>query len=106
ISSMSAYAGTTQLYGRTKLACEDLVSARGGTSLRLGLVHGQDNRGMIGSLQRVAKLPVVPVLRPDSYQFTVHADDMARCVLETATRLPIEHRVLGVANPRPVPFSE
>jgi nucleoside-diphosphate-sugar epimerase len=106
ISSMSAYRGTDQLYGRTKLACEELVAGRGGTALRLGLVYGAENRGMIGSLQRIARLPVVPTLRPDSHQFTVHADDMAKCVLEAASRLPIEHRVLGVANPRPVPFSE
>ncbi|HZZ97921.1 MAG TPA: NAD(P)-dependent oxidoreductase [Jatrophihabitantaceae bacterium] len=106
ISSMSAYAGTSQLYGRTKLACEELVTARGGTSLRLGLVHGGAKGGMIGALQRVAKLPVVPVLKPDSHQFTVHADDMARCVLAAAGQLPIEHRVLGVAHPRAVPFTE
>jgi nucleoside-diphosphate-sugar epimerase len=106
ISSMSAYAGTSQLYGRTKLACEELVTARGGTSLRLGLVHGGERRGMIGSLQRVAKLPVVPVLKPDSHQFTVHADDMAGCVLAAAAQLPIEHRVLGVAHPRAVAFTE
>jgi nucleoside-diphosphate-sugar epimerase len=106
ISSMSAYDGTSQIYGRTKLACERLVTARGGTALRLGLVHGGDDRGMIGSLSRVAGLPLVPVLRPDSHQFTVHADDMARCVISVASRLPIEHRVFGVANPRPVPFRE
>jgi nucleoside-diphosphate-sugar epimerase len=106
ISSMSAYEGTTQIYGRTKLACEQLVTARGGTALRLGLVHGGDNRGMIGSLSRVAALPVVPVLRPDSHQYTVHAADMARCVIAVAGKLPIEQRVFGVANPRPVPFTE
>jgi nucleoside-diphosphate-sugar epimerase len=106
ISSMSAYEGTTQIYGRTKLACEQLVTARGGTALRLGLVHGGENRGMIGALSRVAGLPVVPALRPDSHQYLVHADDMASCVLAAATQLPIEQRVFGVANPRPVPFTE
>src|SRR5690349_13342346 len=30
ISSMSAYPGTKQIYGQTKLACEDAVSAYGG----------------------------------------------------------------------------
>ena len=108
ISSMSAYAGTQQIYGRTKLACEDLVAARGGTSLRLGLVHGDGcdgDGGMIGALRKVAALPVVPMLRPDSYQYTLHAEDMARCVLATVEQPP-PHRVLGVADPRRVPFSE
>jgi nucleoside-diphosphate-sugar epimerase len=77
ISSQSAYAGTQQIYGRVKLACEDLVAARGGTSLRLGLVHGGSDAGMIGALRKAAALPIVPIPRPDSYQYAVHAEDMA-----------------------------
>lgn len=105
ISSMSAYPGTEQLYGRNKLACEELVTAHGGTSLRLGLVYGGADGGMIGTLRNAVALPLVPVLRPDSYQYTVHADDMARCVVATVEQPP-PHRVIGVANPRQVPFSE
>lgn len=105
ISSLSAYAGTRQIYGSVKLACEELVAARGGTSLRVGLVYGGTDRGMIGSLRKVAALPIVPMPRPDSHQFPVYAEDMARCVV-AATEQPPPHRILGVANPRPVPFSE
>ncbi|MCV7102985.1 NAD-dependent epimerase/dehydratase family protein [Mycobacterium palustre] len=105
ISSQSAYEGTQQIYGRVKLACEALVTARGGTSLRLGLVHGGADGGMIGALRKVAALPMVPMPRPDSYQYAVHADDMARCVVAAVEDAP-PHRVLGVANPRRVPFSE
>jgi len=105
ISSMSAFSNTHQIYGRTKLACEDLVAGRGGTSLRLGLVYGSGDAGMIGALRKVAALPIVPMLRPDSYQYAVHAEDMAQCVLATVEQPP-PHRVLGVADPRRVPFSE
>lgn len=105
ISSMSAYSGTSQVYGRTKLACEDLVTAHGGTSLRLGLVHGGDDGGMIGALRKVAALPFVPMLRPDSYQYAVHAEDVVNCVLATVEQAPPQ-RILGVAAPRRVPFSE
>ena len=105
ISSLSAYAGTQQIYGRVKLACEDLVTARGGTSLRLGLVYGGSGGGMIGALGKVAALPMVPMPRPDSYQYPLHANDMARCVMATVDQPP-PHRVLGVANPRQVSFSE
>jgi nucleoside-diphosphate-sugar epimerase len=105
ISSMSAYSGTQQIYGRTKIACEELVAGHGGTSLRLGLVYGDGDGGMIGALRKVAGLPLVPMLRPDSYQYPVHAEDMARCVVATVEQAP-PHRVLGVANPRRVPFSE
>lgn len=105
ISSMSAYSGTQQRYGQTKLACEQIVAASGGTSLRLGLVYGGAEGGMIGALRKAAVLPVVPLLRPDSYQYTVHVDDMARCVVATVEQSP-PHRVVGVANPRRVAFSE
>jgi nucleoside-diphosphate-sugar epimerase len=105
VSSMSAYSGTQQIYGQTKIACEKLVTAHGGTSLRLGLVHGDGDGGMIGALSKLAALPLVPTLRPDSYQYPVHADDVANCVLATVKQPP-PHRVLGVANPRRVPFSE
>jgi nucleoside-diphosphate-sugar epimerase len=105
ISSMSAYSGTRQIYGRTKLACEDLVAAHGGTSLRLGLVHGGGDGGMIGALRKVAALPLVPMLHPDSYQYAIHTEDMAKCVLATVQEPP-PHRVLGVASPRRVQFSE
>jgi len=60
---------------------------------------------MIGALRKVAALPIVPMPRPDSYQYVVHAEDMARCVVAT-TEQPPPHRVLGVANPRRVLFSE
>jgi nucleoside-diphosphate-sugar epimerase len=105
ISSMSAYSGTQQIYGQTKIACEEVVAAQGGTSLRLGLVYGDGDAGMIGALRKVAALPVVPMLRPDSYQYPVHAEDMAHCVVATVEQAP-PNRVLGVANPRRVPFSE
>jgi nucleoside-diphosphate-sugar epimerase len=105
ISSMSAYSGTQQIYGQTKLRCEALVSAQGGTSLRLGLVHGGADGGMINALRKAAALPMVAMLRPDSYQYAVHADDMARCVVATVGQAP-PHRIVGVANPRQIPFSE
>ncbi|SHT77852.1 Uncharacterized conserved protein [Mycobacteroides abscessus subsp. abscessus] len=105
ISSMSAYQGTNQIYGRNKLACEDLVAAAGGTSLRLGLVYGGTDGGMIGSLLKLSRLPLIPVLCPDSYQYTVHYEDMAQCIISAVER-PTTHRSVGVANPRRVPFSE
>jgi nucleoside-diphosphate-sugar epimerase len=105
ISSMSAYSATQQIYGRTKIACEDLVAAHGGTSLRLGLVYGEGDGGMIGALRKVAGLPLVPMLRPDSYQYAVHAEDMARCVVASVEQAP-PHSVVGLAHPRRVPFSE
>ena len=62
LSSMSAYDGTEQLYGRAKLDIERLTLDVGGAAIRPGLVYGPDAGGMAGTLAGLTKLPVVPVL--------------------------------------------
>ena len=103
ISSMSAYPGTTQIYGQAKLRCERAVLAAGGEAVRPGLVWGAGEGGMIGTLRRLARLPVVPVFGRELYQFTVHAEDAGAGVakLVAARRFG---EPLGLAHPSPVPF--
>lgn len=102
VSSMSAYAGTKQLYGRSKLETEHLASDLGGLSLRLGLVWGLSPGGMAGAVQRLTRLPIVPMLGARSYQFTVHEDDV-NAALRAAIEHPELRGVIGVAAPDPVP---
>jgi nucleoside-diphosphate-sugar epimerase len=102
ISSMSAYDGTKQIYGRAKLRCERVVLERGGEAVRLGLVWGGDEGGMIATLRRLSRLPVLPLLGPDLRQFTVHADDVGAGLLKLVERPCSEP--LGLAHPVPVPF--
>jgi len=104
LSSMSAYEGTQQLYGLSKLAIEADAIQVGACPIRPGLVYGPRAGGMAGTLTRLARLPLVPVMAPRAHQFTVHEDDLADAVeaLVTSDRLP---RIpIGVANPEPVPF--
>jgi nucleoside-diphosphate-sugar epimerase len=104
VSSMSAYPGTAQLYGRAKLDTEQIALHLGTAVVRLGLVYGPGWGGMAGSLKKMADLPVVPVVGAKSYQYTVHEDDLADAfvVLARASKLP--NIPLGLANPEPVPF--
>jgi nucleoside-diphosphate-sugar epimerase len=104
LSSMSAYEGTRQIYGQSKLAIEELTHQVGGCAIRPGLVYGPRAGGMAGTLSRLARLPLVPVMASRAHQFTVHEDDLADAVaaLITADRLP--EVPIGVANPEPVPF--
>jgi nucleoside-diphosphate-sugar epimerase len=104
VSSMSAYPGTAQLYGRAKLDTERIALAFGMAVVRLGLVYGPGWGGMAGSLKKMADLPVVPVVGAKSYQYTVHEEDLADAfsVLAKASKLP--DVPLGLANPEPVPF--
>src|ERR1700677_613163 len=62
MSSMSAFDGTSQLYGRAKLDIEAMTKEFGGCAVRPGLVYGEGSGGMAGALRRLTTLPVVPVI--------------------------------------------
>ena len=68
LSSMSAYQGTNQLYGRAKLECENMAVSLGQGVARLGLVYGPGSGGMAGALRRMTRLPVTPLVAGKSHQ--------------------------------------
>lgn len=103
VSSMSAYPGTRQVYGQAKLRCERAVLDAGGEAVRLGLVWGGAGGGLVGTLARLAALPVVPSFGPAVYQFTVHADDVGAGFVALIGGRRIGEP-LGLANPARVPF--
>lgn len=104
ISSMSAYPGTRQLYGRAKLANEVDAFARGACVVRPGLVYGPSWGGTAGSLRRLASLPVVPLVGGSTYQFTAHEDDLAQGIVALAALGEVPKVPLGLANPEPINF--
>ena len=103
VSSMSAYPGTRQIYGRAKLESEADVLGAGGEAVRLGLVWGGAEGGMIGTLKRLGSAPVVPVFGRGLYQYAVHVDDMAAGFVKLVES-PSVGRPLGLAHPARVPF--
>jgi nucleoside-diphosphate-sugar epimerase len=104
VSSMSAYPGTDQLYGRAKLDTERTALDLGMVVVRLGLVYGPGWGGMIGSLKKMANLPLVPVVGARSYQYTVHEEDLGDAFVVLAHASEPPKIPLGLANPEPVPF--
>src|SRR3954471_13541597 len=62
ISTMSAFAGCRSVYGRAKLEMEQAFLAQGGLVLRPGLVWSDAPGGMVGTLDRLAQLPLAPVI--------------------------------------------
>lgn len=104
VSSMSAYPGTDQLYGRAKLDTERTALDLGMVVVRLGLVYGPGWGGMIGSLKKMANLPLVPIVGGRSYQYTVHEEDLADAFVVLAHASELPKIPLGLANPEPVPF--
>jgi nucleoside-diphosphate-sugar epimerase len=107
VSSMSAYEGTKQAYGRGKLAVEALATRLGGVVVRPGLVYGDAPRGMAGTLTALTRLPIVPVIGgATARQFPVHEDDLAAAVLRILDAPTWTPEVVGIAQPRSVGFTE
>jgi len=106
LSSMSAYAGTRQLYGRAKLATELAARARGVCVVRPGLVYGPAWGGMAGTLRRLAGLPLLPDFGSRARQFTVAEHDFAAAVVAVVADGPVPDVPVGVAHPQPVPFRD
>ncbi len=105
LSSMSAYTGTRQLYGRSKLAMEVAGVARGVCVVRPGLVYGAGWGGMAGTLRRLAALPVLPDFGPGARQFTVSEQDFAAALVALALAERVPALPVGIAHPDPVPFT-
>jgi nucleoside-diphosphate-sugar epimerase len=106
LSSMSAYPGTRQLYGRAKLEIEAATVAVGGIAVRPGLVYGDDAGGMVGTLRRLTRLPVVPDFGKRARQFPVHERDLVGAVVAVLGAPYWSPDVFGVAQRQPVTFRQ
>jgi nucleoside-diphosphate-sugar epimerase len=106
LSSMSAYEGTTQLYGRAKLDIEALTAQFGGCSVRPGLVYGEQSGGMAGALRRFARLPVVPLIAGDARIYTVSEDDLMTAISAFASADTLPAVTISAAHPVPVPMRD
>ena len=105
LSSMSAYPGTRQLYGRAKLDMEMAALSRGMVVVRPGLVYGPGWGGMAGTLRRLAALPVLPDFGPGAHQFMFSERDFATAIVTLAGAEQTPAGPVGIAHPDPVPFT-
>jgi nucleoside-diphosphate-sugar epimerase len=106
ISSMSAYPGTHQLYGRAKLEIEEAVAGVEGVAVRPGLVWSESPAGIAGALQRATRLPVVPLIAGSARQYPVHVDDLMAAVAAIAEATTLAPGPIGVASEQAVPFKD
>jgi nucleoside-diphosphate-sugar epimerase len=102
VSSMSAYPGTTQIYGRAKLAIEAAVEELGGCSVRPGLVYGRHARGTAGALRNLTRLPVVPVITGRCH--LVHEADFTTAMSAVAMAVTNGMGPISIAHATPVPI--
>jgi nucleoside-diphosphate-sugar epimerase len=106
LSSMSAFEGTTQLYGRAKLDIEAMTVASGGCAVRPGLVHGERPGGMAAALRKLTRLPIVPVIAGGARLYTVREDDLMTAIAALVAIEILPPGTISVAHPTPVMLSE
>jgi nucleoside-diphosphate-sugar epimerase len=99
LSSMSAFAGTTQLYGRAKLDIEAITTEFGGCAVRPGLVHSEQAGGMVRALRKLTILPIVPVIIGGSGVYTVREQDLLKVIALLASATTLEPGTISVAHP-------
>ena len=106
LSSMSAFEGTTQLYGRAKLDIEAMTAEFGGCAVRPGLVYSDQAGGMAGAMRRLSTLPIVPVIAGGAGVYTVREQDLMRVVALLASATTLEPGTISVAHPSRVALTD
>ena len=99
LSSMSAFAGTSQLYGRAKLDIEAMTIEFGGCAVRPGLVYSDQAGGMAGAMRRLTTLPVVPVIAGGAGVYMVREEDFMRAIALLASATALEPGTISIAHP-------
>ena len=99
LSSMSAFEGTSQLYGRAKLDIEAITVEFGGCAVRPGLVHSKQAGGMAGAMRKLTTLPIVPVIAGGAGVYTVWEEDLMRAIALLASATTLEPGTISVAHP-------
>src|SRR5215468_5007058 len=98
-SSMSSFAGTSQLYGRAKLDIEAMTIECGGCAVRPGLVYSDHAGGMAGAMRKLTTLPIVPVIAGGAGVYTVREEDLMRAVALLASATTLEPGTISIAHP-------
>jgi nucleoside-diphosphate-sugar epimerase len=106
LSSMSAFEGTTQLYGRAKLDIEAIATELGGCAIRPGLVYGHQAGGMAGAMRKLTILPIVPVIAGGAGVYAVREQDLMRVVALLASVPTLEPGTISVAHPSRVTLAD
>jgi nucleoside-diphosphate-sugar epimerase len=106
LSSMSAFAGTTQLYGRAKLEIEAMTTESGGCAIRPGLVYSERAGGMAGALRKLTALPIVPVIAGGAGVYTVSEQDLMRVIALLASATALAPGTISVAHPSRVSLTD
>ncbi|KIQ09177.1 epimerase [Pseudomonas simiae] len=106
ISSQTASAEASSVYGLTKWRIEQEVLAAGGAVVRPGQVYGGPERGLFGTLAGlVRRSPLIPALIPAPCVQPIHVDDLAASILTIVERGDLSLQVFNLGAVQPVSFT-
>ncbi len=95
ISTMSAFPSARSLYGRAKLEIEKIAADHGAFIVRPGLITGDAEGGMMGSLRKqVRGAGVLPVIAGDAELYLIHERDLSGLI--------VRYCAGAFANPGPI----
>jgi len=109
ISSISAFDECISNYGRIKLNTENelrKIITNNLYILRPGLIWGECLGGVMQSLKKIAKLPIVPLVGANVIQYLVHYDDIAKSILYLADNQMNYQSPLTLAYPQQYKFAD
>lgn len=106
ISTMSAFEGCRSVYGRAKAEVENIFLQAGGSVLRPGLIWSDHPGGMMATLDRIARLPIAPVIAGGGKLYLIHVDDLAALIVAAVETPKAQENLAAVAHPAPFSLQE
>lgn len=104
-SSQSARADSPNKYGRIKRKIEEVISGPDVISARIGLVYGGGGgHGMYGLLLKLVRLPVLPMVSPETLVQPIELGEVSSAILKLAGS-ELSGQV-SVASKTPITFSK
>lgn len=99
-SSVAARPGALNRYGRIKHAIEKMLSGPGEIAARIGMVYGGRSASQWGTLVRLSRLPVLPMLEPGKAVQPIHLDDLCEGLIRLAMRPTLARTIYGLCDAR------
>lgn len=107
LSTFSVFATPASSYGSAKLAVEEAFVGVGGTSLRAGLIWGENPTGIIATVLRLASMRLVcPHLTPDPFMYHSQQRELAGLLVDSALPEAPSRGVLLAVSPERVHLYE
>jgi nucleoside-diphosphate-sugar epimerase len=85
LSSQSSKADAVTAYGRSKWAIETMLSQDDEIIVRPGFVYGDQPTSVFALFEKIARLPLVPVVRSRASIQPIHVGELVECLAQIAS---------------------